>query len=81
MTSSASASSSPAGPRRLSHSSVEASFYMRSSFSCTTTVTSAPMSSGTFPTPSAVDDSFYTCSSTLSLLQPLLLCSLYQEHL
>ncbi|RRT65052.1 hypothetical protein B296_00040729 [Ensete ventricosum] len=39
------------------------------------------MSSDTFPTPSAADDGFYTCSSVSSLLQPLLLCSLCREYL
>ncbi|RZR95330.1 hypothetical protein BHM03_00024155 [Ensete ventricosum] len=58
----ASAFSSLAGPRRLSHSSTEASFCTRPSFPYTTIVASAPTSSGTFPTPSAVDDIFYTCS-------------------
>ncbi|RWW56414.1 hypothetical protein BHE74_00036869 [Ensete ventricosum] len=80
-TSGASAFSSPSGPRRLSYSSTEASFYTRPSFSCTTTVVSAPTSSGTFPTPSAADDIFYTCSPAPSLLQPLLLCSLCREYL
>ncbi|RWW53159.1 hypothetical protein BHE74_00040373 [Ensete ventricosum] len=41
---------------------------MRSSFSCITTVASAPTSSGTFHTPTAANDDFYTCSPTLSLL-------------
>ncbi|RRT60184.1 hypothetical protein B296_00038380 [Ensete ventricosum] len=59
---------SPAGPRQLSYSSTEASFYTRPSFSCTTTVVSAPTSSDTFPTPSAADDSFYTCLPASSLL-------------
>ncbi|RZS01224.1 hypothetical protein BHM03_00031043 [Ensete ventricosum] len=49
--------------RRLSHSSIEASFYTRLFSSCTITVASAPTSSSTFPTPSTVDDGFYTCSS------------------
>ncbi|RWW57342.1 hypothetical protein BHE74_00035868 [Ensete ventricosum] len=67
----ASAFSSLAGPRRLSHSSTEASFCTRPSFPYTTIVASAPTSSGTFPTPSAVDDIFYTCSLVSSLLQSL----------
>ncbi|RWW64878.1 hypothetical protein BHE74_00027844 [Ensete ventricosum] len=71
MTSSASASSSPTGPCRLSHFSVEASFCTRPFSSCTTTVASVPTSSDTFPTPSVVDDGFYTCSLASSLLQPL----------
>ncbi|RZR74751.1 hypothetical protein BHM03_00042475 [Ensete ventricosum] len=61
MTSSASTSSSPTGPCRLSLF-VEASFCMRPFSSCTTTVASDPTSSDTFPTPSAVDDDFYTHS-------------------
>ncbi|RRT51247.1 hypothetical protein B296_00051227 [Ensete ventricosum] len=48
----------------LSHSSVEVSLCMRPSSLCTTTVASAPMSSGTFPTPSTADDGFYIYSST-----------------
>ncbi|RZR89190.1 hypothetical protein BHM03_00016869 [Ensete ventricosum] len=64
----ASAFSSPAGPRRLSHSSTEVSFCMRPSFSCTITFASAPTSSDTFPTPSVVDDGFYTCSLMSSFL-------------
>ncbi|RRT50575.1 hypothetical protein B296_00033393 [Ensete ventricosum] len=67
----ASAFSSLAGPRRLSHSSTEASFCTRPSFPYTTIVASAPTSSGTFPTPSAANDGFYTCSPVLSLLRPL----------
>ncbi|RWV83743.1 hypothetical protein GW17_00054612 [Ensete ventricosum] len=69
--SSPSASSSPTGPRRLSHFSAEASFCTRSSSSCTITITSAPTSNDTFPTPSAVDDGFYTCLPVSSLVQPL----------
>ncbi|RRT76101.1 hypothetical protein B296_00004574 [Ensete ventricosum] len=46
---------------------------MRPSFSFTTTVASAPTSSGTFPTSSTADDDFYTCLSAPSLLQSLLL--------
>ncbi|RRT54910.1 hypothetical protein B296_00031239 [Ensete ventricosum] len=42
----------------------QTSFYTRPYFSCTITIVSSPMSNGTFPTPSAVDDGFYTCSST-----------------
>ncbi|RWW19555.1 hypothetical protein GW17_00016380 [Ensete ventricosum] len=53
----------------------------RPSSSCITTVALAPTSSGTFLTPSAADDSFYTYSLAPSLLQLLLLCSLYREHL
>ncbi|RWW70544.1 hypothetical protein BHE74_00021815 [Ensete ventricosum] len=45
------------------------------------TVASALTSSGTFPTPSAADDGFYTCSPAPSLLQPLLLYSLCREYL
>ncbi|RRT69691.1 hypothetical protein B296_00028863 [Ensete ventricosum] len=71
-TSGVSAFSSPAGPCRLSHSSTEVSFCTRPSFSCTTTIALAPTSSDTFLTPFAVDDDFYTCSPTPSLLQPLL---------
>ncbi|RWW04767.1 hypothetical protein GW17_00031995 [Ensete ventricosum] len=66
----ASAFSSLAGPRRLSHSSTEASFCTRPSFPYTTIVASAPTSSGTFPTPSAVDDIFYTCSLVSSTDRP-----------
>ncbi|RRT68107.1 hypothetical protein B296_00038617 [Ensete ventricosum] len=66
---------------RLSHFSTEAFFCTKPSFSCTITVASAPMSNDTFPTPSAVDDGFYTCWPASSLLQPLLLCSLCREYL
>ncbi|RRT68133.1 hypothetical protein B296_00004912 [Ensete ventricosum] len=38
------------------------SFYMRPSSSCPTIIALAPMSSGIFPTLSAADDDFYTCS-------------------
>ncbi|RRT73706.1 hypothetical protein B296_00027848 [Ensete ventricosum] len=75
------ASSSLVGPRRLSHSFTEASFYTRPSSSYTTTIVSAPTGSGIFPTPYVADDGFYTCSSAPSLLQPLLFCSLCREHL
>ncbi|RWW82937.1 hypothetical protein BHE74_00008576 [Ensete ventricosum] len=90
-TSSASAFSSSIGllVRRLSlppldpigflNSSTEAFFCTRPSSLCTTTVASTLTSSDTFPTPSTAD--FYTCSSAPSLLQPLLLCSLYREYL
>ncbi|RWW16213.1 hypothetical protein GW17_00019917 [Ensete ventricosum] len=70
MTSGVSAFFSLIGPCRLFDFSTKASF-TRPSSSCTTTVTSTPTSSDTFPTPSTVDDGFYTCSQVPSLLQPL----------
>ncbi|RWW12071.1 hypothetical protein GW17_00024277 [Ensete ventricosum] len=55
---------------RLSHFSTEAFFCMKPSFSCTITVASASMSNDTFPTPSAVDDGFYTCLPASSIDRP-----------
>ncbi|RWW56423.1 hypothetical protein BHE74_00036876 [Ensete ventricosum] len=67
----------------LSHSSAEVSLCMRPSSLCTTTVASAPMSSGTFPTPSTADDGFYIYSSTRAFLHCLLplLPKYRREHL
>ncbi|RZR71898.1 hypothetical protein BHM03_00008460 [Ensete ventricosum] len=71
----------PLDPVGFLNSSTEALFCMRPSSLCTITIASAPTSSDTFPTSSAADDGFYTCTSAPSLLQPLLLCSLYREYL
>ncbi|RZS26658.1 hypothetical protein BHM03_00060024 [Ensete ventricosum] len=71
----------PLDPVGFLNSSTEAFFITRPSSLCTTTIASAPTSSGAFPTPSTADDGFYTYSSVPSFLQPLLLCSLCREYL
>ncbi|RRT56053.1 hypothetical protein B296_00020236 [Ensete ventricosum] len=63
---------------QLSHSFAKMSFCTRPPSSCTITIASAPTSSGTFPTPFATDDGFYTCSPTLLHHCPLPLPSPYE---
>ncbi|RWW39017.1 hypothetical protein BHE74_00055693, partial [Ensete ventricosum] len=52
----------------------QTSFCTRPYFSCTITIISSPMSNCTFPTPSAADDGFYTCSSTATAHHLSVLC-------
>ncbi|RWW11071.1 hypothetical protein GW17_00025349 [Ensete ventricosum] len=58
----------PLDPVGFLNSSTEVFFCTRPSSLCTTTVASAPTSSNTFPTPSAANYDFYTCSPTPSPL-------------